>query len=340
MTMTRLRWVPAVLLGLFPLGARAQGQAELGLFGQYTHFDANAGLPCTHPEDAGGGGGRLGFFLSREIEIEADAARASARRQIVGGTQPYTTAAARINYNIWRNRNSLILGLGAVHNSLARPDWGVTGLAGVRFGLQQPMAVRVDEVVDYMPSIKNFNASTRVGLTWLTGRRAKIPAPVVREIRPPAPVPVPPVPVAPAPAPPPVAAAVAPRPLVVDTVQITGPIYFDFDRSNIRPDAEETLTRKLPWLSANPEIRIRIEGGADERGSDEYNIALGQRRAASARHWLTTHGISPDQIGLVSFGEERPVCAEHDEPCWQLNRRDDFRILRYPAAGIVIPPGR
>ena len=123
-----------------------------------------------------------------------------------------------------------------------------------------------------------------------------------------------------------------------DTTLITGPIYFDFDKSNIRPDAQATLERKLPWLNANPGMRIRIEGNADERGSDEYNLALGQRRAASAKKWLVNHGIAADRFDLVSYGEERPVCTEHNETCWQQNRRDDFRIVDYPPGGIVVPP--
>ena len=74
-------------------------------------------------------------------------------------------------------------------------------------------------------------------------------------------------------------------------------------------------------------MRIRIEGNADERGSDEYNLALGQRRAASAKRYLVDHGIAADRFDLVSYGEERPVCTEHNEACWQQNRRDDFRIV-------------
>ena len=130
----------------------------------------------------------------------------------------------------------------------------------------------------------------------------------------------------------------APPVVTIDTAAITGPIYFDFDKSNIRPDAEATLQRKLPWLNANPGMRIRIEGNADERGSDEYNLALGQRRAASAKKWLVDHGVAADRFDLVSYGEERPVCTEHNEACWQQNRRDDFRIVTYPSGGIVVPP--
>jgi peptidoglycan-associated lipoprotein len=129
-----------------------------------------------------------------------------------------------------------------------------------------------------------------------------------------------------------------PTVVVVDTAAITGPVHFDFDNSDIRPDAEATLQRKLPWLNANPGMRIPIEGNADERGSDEYNLALGQRRAASAKKWLVDHGIAADRFDVVSYGEERPVCTEHNETCWQQNRRDDFRIVTIGSDNIVVPP--
>ena len=129
-----------------------------------------------------------------------------------------------------------------------------------------------------------------------------------------------------------------PPPTGFDTTAITGPIYFDFDKSTIRPDAAATLDKKVPFLQANPGMRIRIEGNADERGSDEYNLALGQRRAASAKRYLVDHGIAADRFDLVSYGEERPVCTEHNEACWQQNRRDDFRIVTIGSDRIVIPP--
>ena len=133
-------------------------------------------------------------------------------------------------------------------------------------------------------------------------------------------------------------ACVAPVQALIDTAAITGPIYFDFDKSTIRSDAAATLDRKVPWLQANPGMRIRIEGNADERGSDEYNLALGQRRAASAKRYLVDHGIAADRFDLVSYGEERPVCTEHNEACWQQNRRDDFRIVTIGSDRIVVPP--
>ncbi len=129
-------------------------------------------------------------------------------------------------------------------------------------------------------------------------------------------------------------------PMAVDSSAITAPIYFDFDKSDIRPDAAATLDRKVPWLQANPGMRIRIEGNADNRGSDEYNLALGQRRAAAARHYLADRGIDAGRFDLVSYGEERPVCSETPmtEACHQLNRRDDFRIVTVGGDGRIRTP--
>lgn len=104
-------------------------------------------------------------------------------------------------------------------------------------------------------------------------------------------------------------------------------IHFDFDKSEIRPDAAEILKRNAKILLAHPEIRIRIEGHCDERGSNEYNLALGQRRAESAKKFLVKLGVSPDRIETVSYGEERPLDPRHNEEAWAKNRRAEFVII-------------
>lgn len=104
-------------------------------------------------------------------------------------------------------------------------------------------------------------------------------------------------------------------------------IYFDYDKSDLKPEARATLDAKLPLLRANPQVRIRIAGHTDERGSDEYNIALGQRRAAAAKAYLVANGIAADRIDVVSFGEDRPAAMGSDESAWSQNRRDEFEII-------------
>ncbi len=102
------------------------------------------------------------------------------------------------------------------------------------------------------------------------------------------------------------------------------PIYFDFDKSFIREDARAVMRANAEWLKANPKVKIKIEGNCDERGTKEYNQALGQRRASSAKKYLTDLGISGKRISLISYGKEKPICSEHNEDCWQKNRRDDL----------------
>lgn len=104
-------------------------------------------------------------------------------------------------------------------------------------------------------------------------------------------------------------------------------IYFDYDRSDLRTDSRAMLDAKLPLLRANPNVRIRIAGHADERGSDEYNIALSQRRAASAKRYLVDQGIPADRIDVVGFGEERPAAMGTNEDAFAKNRRDEFEII-------------
>lgn len=107
---------------------------------------------------------------------------------------------------------------------------------------------------------------------------------------------------------------------------ITAPIYFDFDRSEIRDDSRAALEAKVPVLLANSGLRIRIAGHTDERGSTEYNLALGQRRATAAKRYLVERGVAEDRIETVSFGEEQPAAQGSDESAWQQNRRDEFEI--------------
>ena len=108
---------------------------------------------------------------------------------------------------------------------------------------------------------------------------------------------------------------------------ITNPVMFEFDKSDLTADDVARLDAKIPLLNVNPDLRIRVAGHTDSRGSDEYNMALGQRRAASAKRYLTQHGISTGRIETVSFGEERPVATGDDENSMAQNRRAEFEII-------------
>lgn len=104
-------------------------------------------------------------------------------------------------------------------------------------------------------------------------------------------------------------------------------IYFDLDKSELTSEARAALDAKLPLLRANPNVRIRIAGHADDRGSDEYNVALSQRRAAAAKRYLVDQGIPADRIDVAGFGEERPAMQGTGEEAWSKNRRDEFEII-------------
>jgi peptidoglycan-associated lipoprotein len=145
---------------------------------------------------------------------------------------------------------------------------------------------------------------------------------------------------APAPAPPPVAAAApaappaAPAPAPAPAPQTARPapqtfaaakevpdIYFDFDKATIRPDAAQTLQASADWLKSNNKSAVLVEGHCDERGTNEYNIVLGDRRAKATRDFLVSQGVAASRITTISYGEERPTCSEHSEQCWSKNRR-------------------
>jgi peptidoglycan-associated lipoprotein len=101
-------------------------------------------------------------------------------------------------------------------------------------------------------------------------------------------------------------------------------VYFDFDKYNIRPDAARTLEENATWLKSNPSVDVLIEGHCDERGTNEYNLALGERRARSTVNYLVSQGIQAGRLTIISYGEERPVCREPNEGCWSRNRRAHF----------------
>ncbi|NDY41670.1 peptidoglycan-associated lipoprotein Pal [Dissulfurirhabdus thermomarina] len=106
------------------------------------------------------------------------------------------------------------------------------------------------------------------------------------------------------------------------------PVYFDFDKYNIRDDMKGRLEDDARFLLDHPEIRIEVQGNCDERGTNEYNLALGERRAKSIKDYLVNLGVAADRIETVSFGEERPLDPGHNEEAWAKNRRGDLVILK------------
>jgi peptidoglycan-associated lipoprotein len=153
------------------------------------------------------------------------------------------------------------------------------------------------------------------------------PPPPVAAAPTPAPAPAPPpavTPPAPAPAPPPVVAAPRPAPREFEPRTDLKAIHFDFDKSDIRPRDAAILDANARWLRANPKHIVLVEGHCDERGTNEYNTALGERRARATVDYLVKGGIQASRFSTISYGEERPLCTEHNERCWSQNRRAQF----------------
>lgn len=141
--------------------------------------------------------------------------------------------------------------------------------------------------------------------------------------------PVPPTPAPPAPPAPTTAAAqpaTRPAPKEFAVNANVKDIFFDFDKYNIRPGDAKILDANAQWLKANPGQLVLIEGHCDERGTVEYNLALGERRAKAAMNYLVAQGVQASRFTVISYGKERPFCRESNEACWSQNRRDHFLV--------------
>jgi peptidoglycan-associated lipoprotein len=126
----------------------------------------------------------------------------------------------------------------------------------------------------------------------------------------------------PAPAPPPVVQnTIVPGSLKDFQQNVGDRVFFDFDKSDLDQTDQDTLKRQAAWLAKYPSVTITVEGHCDERGTREYNLALGARRAAAVKEYLSSLGVSAARLDTISYGKERPVCSESAENCWAMNRR-------------------
>lgn len=340
--------------------AQRAGTVELGGFGQLERVDEvlqtkNQGV---------GAGGRLGIFFSPRWELEADASftqldalagRGGNAAVKAGDKVQANYYVGRLNYNIpWGARpgNAVILSAGAGANRIDNhSDFVVSPAVGLRAMLGNVVGLRFDVLSTIAPNatngsfrgpavstVTNFGARAGVSLLLNNGRRA-VPAPVVAA---------------------PVddgrarqdsidranrlrqdsidaanrraqdsvnaARAAAERALAEARALLNASVYFDYDKSEIRGDAKAALDAKLPLLQANPSLKIRIEGNTDSRGSNEYNMALGLRRANAARRYLVSQGIDNGRFEVASLGEERPADQGTSDEAFTKNRRDDFVI--------------
>jgi len=170
-------------------------------------------------------------------------------------------------------------------------------------------------------------ATTAASAPAPTGTAAATPPPAAA-----APAPAPAAAAPPAMAPPATAAPATPAPTArpapkeFAAVPELKPIYFDFDKYDIRPGDAKVLDANAQWLKSNDSQLLLIEGHCDERGTNEYNLALGERRAKSTMNYLVSQGVQASRITIISYGEERPVCTQKNEECWSKNRRAQFLV--------------
>lgn len=155
------------------------------------------------------------------------------------------------------------------------------------------------------------------------------PAAPAQPVEAPRPIVEPPPPPAPPPPPPPASKPAQPKPITATDLnlqRVLRTVYFDFDKYDLREDARTTLAGNADWLKANARWRLLIEGHCDERGTNEYNMALGDKRANAVRQYLVSTGIDASRLRTISYGEERPADPGHAEEAWSKNRRAEFVI--------------
>jgi peptidoglycan-associated lipoprotein len=150
------------------------------------------------------------------------------------------------------------------------------------------------------------------------------PTPPPPAVTPPAPAPAPAPPVAAAPAPPVQTARPAPPPAEFKLNDDLKTIHFDFDKSDIRKGDADILRVNARWLNDHPRELLLIEGHCDQRGTNEYNLALGERRARATMNFLVAQGVATARVSIISYGEERLLCSDENETCWARNRRAMF----------------
>ncbi len=154
-------------------------------------------------------------------------------------------------------------------------------------------------------------------------------------------------PATPPPAPPPqrfaqAPATLPPRPAIIPgslkdfQVNVGDTVYFTFDASNLDDAARGVLQKQAAWLNRYRSVTVQVQGNCDERGTREYNLALGARRAASVREYLVSLGVAPARVDTISYGKERPVCAESTESCWAQNRRSVSAISGEAAPNVAM----
>ncbi len=184
-------------------------------------------------------------------------------------------------------------------------------------------------------TVRSLLMITTVGLAFLAVAckpkpPAAPPAPIETKVEAPKPTtdvtPPPPAPVANDPQPSPLDGDIVEAQRYAESQGLLGVVYYDFDSSSLTDAARDRLSKNAQFMKDHPEFVFSIEGHCDDRGTNEYNLALGERRASAAMNYVTSLGVTGGRLKTISYGEERGVCSEQSEGCWQQNRRAYFRI--------------
>jgi outer membrane protein OmpA-like peptidoglycan-associated protein len=341
--------VSAALLTFAASSLRAQQTIafEAGLFAQFTNF-----ADTTHVKSNIGGGARFGIFLLPRISLEYEASVIPTHTQTQSSINVWNNRIDAV-YNAPLSRKTILL-IGAgftgtnykgdtTHNAY---DGGWNVMLGIRQCMNTAWSWRADVVDDFKdpadqtpkPGAATQTFSVRLGVSWFLGKHARFspckpeyvaPAPPAPAYVAPAPAPAPPPPPppapvvtpAPAPAPPP-----APAPARARELFTLKAVLFEFDKSTLTKGAKDTLQVAVRYLNDHPDVRVEIQGNTDSKGSDEYNMKLGMRRAESVKAYLGTQGVNTDRVSTRSFGESQPVADNQingkDNPAGRaLNRR-------------------
>lgn len=343
-----------------PAHAQERGWVELGAFGRYTAFDQDAGI-----DNGLGFGGRVGVFMDRRFILEGEGSftpsisgsRVPSANTNNGDDYNYTPLYLRLTANapFAANRHAFLVGAGMTRSNFGFTyNYGPNALVGFKFGLGETVALRLDGLVDYLPNFDNgrnqddgaIHSSLRAGLSFyrrpmnldaereeLRRRTAALEATEAEltqlrsdrarldSIS---------------------AAYQSLRDSMSNTTGAGGAnsamlmemanaamgiaVLFDTDEAELDDHSKKVLDAKAPALMANPDMRIRIVGHADYRGSTQYNMQLGMRRAEAARDYLVSKGIDAARIEVVSQGEAMPVDQGRNADALRKNRRGEFEI--------------
>jgi outer membrane protein OmpA-like peptidoglycan-associated protein len=338
----------AVVLGLVvaaagPLLAQRSWAYEAGLFGQYTKFD-----DTTRMKSGVGAGARFGVFVVPRLALEYEASFIPTTTRTQSGITAWNNRIdAVLNLPIGE-RTVLLVGGGwtgtnykgdTTHNAY---DSGVNAMLGIRRCMSPRWSWRLDAVGDFKKpadqtpgNVMTQTYSGRFGISWFLGGPARNspcyvapppppPAPIPAPAPPPPPPPPPPA-AAPAPPPPPPPAP-APAPAKARELFTLKGVLFQFDKATLTKGAKDTLAAAVRYLKEHGDARVEIQGHTDAKGTEEYNMKLGMRRAESVKQYLGSQGISADRISTKSFGKTQPVADNQingkDNPAGRaLNRR-------------------